>query len=140
MGINFISNLNILIAGDENGQIWCYDISELVNGAKETDDANIFPVDGILPFPAVYQGGVLVEELKDSNNNVTKTGEKGHKYAKSKHINMLTVNKTASLLVAACNCNILCLYKPHENLIIPEDSESEDSGSENELEAGTQNS
>lgn len=150
MGITYLPTIEVLMAGDESGNIWCYDLSDVISGKLESDQAGhqqhsasavTFPVDGVIPFPVVYQGGQPVEELKNNpsqqlspsgnNNNSSKTV-----HPHPKMINMLTANKTGGLLVAACTCNILCLYTPHENLVIPDmeelDSDSESDESDDE--------
>ena len=60
MNISFVKNMSLLMAGDENGNIWMYDLIDVVERANklnksknDADENAMFPVDGIVPFPLV---------------------------------------------------------------------------------------
>merc|ERR1712159_132584 len=112
MNISFVKNMSLLMAGDENGNIWLYDLMDVVERANklnlsvktkiDADENAIFPADGIVPFPLVkYNGSTIPQD----NSKL--------------HINCIATTSNGSYIVAASNCNMLCVYKPNSQLDLP---------------------
>lgn len=71
MNISFVKNISLLLAGDENGNIWMYDLMDVVERANklsknkvDADENTIFPADGIVPFPLVKYNSELGKKPK----------------------------------------------------------------------------
>lgn len=67
----YLPMISVLIAGDELGRIWCYDVSGILLDRLDNDQNIVYPVDGILPFPKVFEDKLQI--IKDSTEeNLTK--------------------------------------------------------------------
>merc|ERR1711976_165829 len=86
-----------------------YDLIDVVERANtrnknkvDADEHAIFPTDGIVPFPSVkYNGNVLKQDTSKLQ------------------INCIASTINGSFIVAASNCNMLCIYRPNPQLDLP---------------------
>merc|ERR1711988_1447986 len=98
-----MGTLQAIIAGDESGNIWIYEVSDVIEGKVENMELDfIFPVSAIIPFP----GNVLHDNDSIIGNKVRK------------QINMITNTNDGKMIVAASSCNLLCVYKPHPKILL----------------------
>merc|ERR1712004_23584 len=101
MSISYIPTLQAIIAGDELGNIWIYEVSDVIDGKVEKELDFIFPVSAIIPFP---------NRVCHDNDSVVDDKVR-------KQINMITNTNDGKMIVAASSCNLLCVYKPHPKIL-----------------------
>ena len=78
----YLPKMAILVAGDEQGDLWVYDISDLQNG-KVTDSKDCaknfcYVPDAIVPFPSVnakkFDSKIMTSISSSHDNSVLVTG------------------------------------------------------------------
>ena len=97
----YMSKMAVLVAGDERGDLWVYDISDLQNGkvvdGKDCARNFCYVADAIVPFPSVSVG-------------------KCFKAFTSQICTSISASVDNSVLVTGHQCNVVCVMEAHQDL------------------------
>merc|ERR1711934_600664 len=97
----YLSEMAVLVAGDERGDLWVYDISDFQNGrvadGKDCTRNLCYVADAIVPFPDVSAG----KSVKAFNSQICTS---------------ITANNDNSVLVTGHQCNLVCVMEAHQDL------------------------